>query len=272
MVVGDVNERKIMSERILIDHGGDGVSRITLHAPEKRNALDAASIVALTQAFQACDEEESTRVIIITGSPGAFCAGGDIGTFGSKADTRVRRRGARLVDSILATEKPIIARVNGAAVGLGLTIALLADITIASDNSKFGDTHVNLGAVAGDGVALILPLLIGPQRAKELLLTGRIIDAHEAARIGMIFNVVTVEELDGEVEKLATSLKRQPPYATRATKAAINQLIKTASRDVLDLALAYEEVSRSLPEHDEAVDAWRKSHAKANGVPAAPTS
>jgi enoyl-CoA hydratase/carnithine racemase len=88
----------------------------------------------------------------------------------------------------------------------------------------------------------------------------------------MILSVVTAEELDGEVEKLATALKNQPPYATRATKAAINQLIKTASRDVLDLALAYEEVSRSLPEHDEAVDAWRKSHAKAKDAPAAPTS
>jgi enoyl-CoA hydratase len=261
-----------MSERILVDHGTDGVSQITLHAPERRNALDASSVIALTMAFQACDDEESTRVIVITGSPGAFCAGGDIGTFGSKADTRVRRRGARLVDAILSTEKPIIARVSGAAVGLGLTIALLADFTIASDNSKFGDTHVNLGAVAGDGVALILPMLVGPQRAKELLLTGRIIDAHEAARIGMILGVVSADELDNEVEKLASALKSQPPYATRATKAAINQVIKTASRDVLDLALAYEEVSRSLPEHDEAVEAWRASHAKSKGTPAAPTS
>jgi enoyl-CoA hydratase len=259
-----------MSERILVEHGGDGVSRITLHAPERRNALDASSVVALTTAFQTCDDEESTRVIVITGSPGAFCAGGDIGTFGSKADTRVRRRGARLVDAILSTEKPIIAKVNGAAVGLGLTIALLADFTLASDNSKFGDTHVNLGAVAGDGVALILPMLIGPQRAKELLLTGRIIDAHEAARIGMILSVVSAGELDGEVDKLASALKRQPPYATRATKAAMNQVIKSAARDVLDLALAYEEVSRSLPEHDEAVEAWRQSHAKA--TPSAPPS
>jgi enoyl-CoA hydratase len=261
-----------MTERILIDHGSDGVSRITLHAPDRRNALDAASVVALTEALRTCDDEETTRVIVITGAPGAFCAGGDIGTFGTKADTRVRRRGARLVDAILSTEKPIIARVNGAAVGLGLTIALLCDFTIASDNSKFGDTHVNLGAVAGDGVALILPMLIGPQRAKELLLTGRIIDANEAARIGMILSVVTQDELDGEVEKLAAALKSQPPYATRATKAAVNQLIKSASRDVLDLALAYEEVSRSLPEHDEALEAWRQARAKSSETPKAPAS
>jgi len=261
-----------MSERILIDHGDDGVSRITLHAPERRNALDAASVIALTMALQACDDEETTRVIVITGSPGAFSAGGDIGTFGTKADTRVRRRGARLVDAILATEKPIIARVDGAAVGLGLTIALLCDFTIASDNSKFGDTHVNLGAVAGDGVALILPMLIGPQRAKELLLTGRIIDAQEAARIGMILKVVTPEELDEEVSKLAAALKSQPPYATRATKAAVNQVIKSASRDVLDLALAYEEVSRSLPEHDEALEAWRSARAKPSNADTTPKS
>ncbi len=258
-----------MTERIQIDHGSDGVSRITLHAPEKRNALDAASVIALASAFRACDDEESTRVIVITGAEGAFCAGGDIGTFGSKADTRVRRRGARLVDAILSTEKPIIARVNGAAVGLGLTIALLADFTIASDNSKFGDTHVNLGAVAGDGVALILPMLVGPQRAKELLLTGRIIDAREAARIGMIMDVVSQEELDGKVESLAAALKKQPPYATRATKAAINQVVKTAAREVLDLALAYEEISRNLAEHEEALEAWRSSHAKAKDAPSA---
>jgi enoyl-CoA hydratase len=256
-----------MSERILINHGDDGVSRITLHAPEKRNALDALSVVALMEALQECDEEESTSVVVITGADGAFCAGGDIATFGTKADTRVRRRGARLVDAFLAMEKPLVARVNGAAVGLGLTIALLADFTIAPENAKFGDTHVNLGAVAGDGVALILPMLIGPQRAKELLLTGRIIDAHEAAQIGMILKVVTAKELDGAVDDLVSRLKSQPPYATRATKVAINQVIKSASRDVLDLALAYEEVSRSLPEHDQALEAWRASHARPKDPP-----
>jgi enoyl-CoA hydratase len=161
------------------------------------------------------------------------------------------------VDALLAVEKPLIAKVNGAAVGLGLTIAMLADCTIAADSATFGDPHVGLGAVAGDGVALILPLLTGPQRAKELLMTGRMIGAEEAVRIGMIIRSVPLRQLDAEVDELAQQLVAQPPYAVRATKVAMNRVIKSAARDVLDIALAYEEISRTLPEHAEAVEAWR---------------
>jgi len=252
------------SDRIRVSHGRDGVSRITLDFPERKNALDPVAVLALTNALGECDNEESTRVIIIAGAGGAFCAGGDIGSFGTISDTRVRRRGARLVDALLGVEKPLIARVEGAAVGLGLTIALLADFTVAADNAKFGDPHVGLGAVAGDGVAIILPLLVGPQRAKDLLMTGRIIDAAEAYRIGMILSSVPLDRLDREVESLAQRLIEQPPYAMRATKVALNRTIKSAARDVLDLALAYEEFSRTLPDHAEAVKAWKTKRASSS--------
>lgn len=251
-----------LSDRIVVVHGTDGVSRITLDKQDRMNALDPPAVDSLVVALDECDNEPSTQVVILTGAEGAFCAGGDITSFkvaGGTVRHRPRVRGGGFIDAFLAMEKPLIARVDGVAIGLGLTIALLADFVIASDNSRFGDRHVNLGVVAGDGVALILPLLVGPQRAKELLMTGRIIGAEEAARIGMILESVPRDKLDDVVNDLVHRLIEQPPYAARATKVAINRLIKTSSRDVIDVAMAYEEISLSLPDHGEAVKKWMSS-------------
>lgn len=248
-----------LSDRIVVVHGTDGVSRITLDKPDRLNALDPPAVDFLMESLYECDAEPSTEVVVLTGAEGAFCAGGDITSFrvaGGTKRHRPRVRGGAFIDAFLAMEKPVIARVDGVAIGLGLTIALLADFTIASENSRFGDRHVNLGVVAGDGVALILPLLVGPQRAKELLMTGRIIDAEEAARIGMILESVPREKLDDVVNDLVQRLVAQPSYASRATKVALNRAIKSSSRDVIDVAMAYEEISLSLPEHGEAVKKW----------------
>lgn len=242
---------------ILVEHA-DGVSTITLNRPDKLNAMDPPMVVGLIDTLAAVDAEPSTRVVVITGAGRGFCAGGDITSFGSAPDHRVHRRGWHLVHAFLTTEKPIVAKVNGAASGLGLVVALLADCVIVAEDAKLGDPHVNLGLVAGDGLAVILPLVVGPHRAKELLMLGTHVSGSEAAAMGMVNRAVSDGRLDAEVHELACHLADQPTYAVRATKAVVNRYLREMANDVLDLSLAYEEISRSLPEYPEAVARWKR--------------
>ena len=241
---------------ILVQHEDD-VTTLTLNRPEKLNAMDPPMVVALMETLRAVDAYPETKVIVLTGAGRGFCAGGDITSFGSSPDHRVHRRGWHLVQTLLQVEKPVVAKVNGAASGLGLVVALLADCVVAAEDAKLGDPHVNLGLVAGDGLAVILPLVIGPHRAKELLMLGRHISGAEAARMGMINRAVEREVLDRVVDDLASDLASQPTYAVRATKAVVNRYVRRMADDVLDLALAYEEISRGLPEYPEAVARWK---------------
>jgi enoyl-CoA hydratase len=167
---------------------------------------------------------------------------------------------------MLEVEKPVVAMVNGPAMGLGLTIALLSDLVVAAEDAVLGDPHVGLGAVAGDGVAIVLPLVIGPHRAKELLLTGRSISGAQAAAMGMINRAVLSEDLESVAYELAKELAAQPSYAVRATKMVVNRYVRWMAGQVLDVALAYEEISRGLPEYREAVAKWNSRQ-----TPPAPT-
>jgi enoyl-CoA hydratase len=150
----------------------------------------------------------------------------------------------------------VIAQVNGVAVGLGATIALLSDIVLMADDAKIGDRHVNVGLVAGDGGAVIWPLLVGPAQAKLYLMTGRMIPAAEAERIGLIAKAVPVETLAAEVEKLVQELAALPPYAVQATKSAVNRAVAANAGTVLDVALAYEHLAMHTADHQEALAAW----------------
>ncbi|MGH3225998.1 MAG: enoyl-CoA hydratase/isomerase family protein, partial [Streptosporangiaceae bacterium] len=139
------------------------VSVVLLNRPDRLNAFDGEMTTALMAAVSEAENDPDTRAIVITGAGRAFSAGGDVRSFGANVDTRVNRRGWHLANLMLRVEKPTIAMVNGAAVGLGLTVALLCDVVVAAEDAKLGDTHVNLGLVAGDGAVVTLPLLIGPQ-------------------------------------------------------------------------------------------------------------
>jgi len=246
-----------VTEPIVTLYTEDVLSIITLNRPERLNSFDGEMVVALDEALIEADADPTTDAIVVTGAGRAFSAGGDIRSFGQNPDRRVNRRGWHLVHSMLRVEKPSVAMVNGAAVGLGLTVALLCDLTIAADDAKLGDTHVNLGLVAGDGAALTLPLLLGPQRAKELLLTGRLVTGAEAAEMGMVLRSVPGDALCDEAYALARELAGQPSYAVRATKMVVNRYVRWMSHQVLDVALAYEEISKSKPEHAEAVAQWK---------------
>jgi enoyl-CoA hydratase len=233
----------------------DRISTVTLNRPAILNAIDAATTYALMDRMREADAEPSTGAIVLTGAGRAFSAGGDVRNMGKAQDNPVHHRDWHLAHTMLAVEKPVVAMVNGPAIGLGLTLALLCDCVYAADDAKLGDTHVNYGLVAGDGAAITLPLLIGPHRAKELMLSGRIFTGAEAERMGVVNHAVAPADLARETYAFAAHLAAQPPFATRATKMVVNRYLRSMMHDVLDAALGWERLSMQLPEHREALKA-----------------
>jgi enoyl-CoA hydratase len=157
---------------------------------------------------------------------------------------------------MLECDKPIIARVNGHAVGLGATVALFCDVVIAAEHAKIGDPHVNAGLVAGDGGAVIWPQLVGFARAKEYLMTGDLMSATEAERIGLINHVVAADELDDKVYGLARQLAAGASKSIRWTKQVINIPLRQLAHSMMDLSLSVETQSNLSSDHQEAVSAF----------------
>ena len=159
---------------------------------------------------------------------------------------------------MLDLDKPLVCRLNGHAVGLGATLALLSDVIFAAESAKIGDPHVALGLVAGDGGAALWPQLIGFGRAKEYLLTGELLTARKAAEIGLINHCVPVSELDGTVEVFCERLLNGSRNAIRWTKVLINLELKRIATAVMDAGIAYEAVSARSADHREGVKALRE--------------
>jgi enoyl-CoA hydratase len=214
--------------------------------------------------------DEDVNAIILTGAGRAFCAGGDVkgmsaGTLMSGGDANKSRfdrgpigavNGRRLVENMLDVEQPIIGAINGDAVGLGATIALLCDITVVSEKARFADTHVKVGVVAGDGGALIWPLLIGPNRAKEFLMRGNFINGAEAGRIGMVNYAVAPDQVLAKARELAQELADGPTLAIRWSKLAVNKWLKDQANLIMDTGLAYEMMTFKTEDHKEAAQAF----------------
>ena len=169
---------------------------------------------------------------------------------------RTSTEGKRIVLSILEARQPVIARINGAAVGLGATVALACDVTFAAEGALIGDPHVSVGLVAGDGGALIWPLLVGLNKAKELLMLGDLVEGDDLERLGVVNHLVPDDELEARSLELAQRLAALPPYAVKATKITVNTLLRDKLSAVLDLGLAYEHYSAKMADHREATRAW----------------
>jgi enoyl-CoA hydratase len=197
---------------------------------------------------------------VLTGAGRAFCAGGDIKGMDSRVREGVQRiplRGAKhLIQNMLEVEQPIIGAMNGDAVGLGATLALFCDMIIADERARFGDTHIKVGLVAGDGGAIVWPLLVGVARAKEFLLTGDLITATEAERIGLVNRVVPAGQAYPEGLALAKRLAAGPTRAIRWTKLVLNKRLKDEVNLVLDASLAVETLSMATDDHREAARAF----------------
>jgi enoyl-CoA hydratase/carnithine racemase len=240
----------------------EGIAVLTLNRPERLNAVSADMHSDLTTLFRDVEADPDIRVAVLTGAGRGFCSGGDFSPDRDakaphKSGLTTMQEARRIVDGMLDLEKPIVAAVNGAAIGLGATIALFCDVVIAAKTARFGDTHVKMGITAGDGGGVIWPLLVGVNRAKYMLMTGDIISADEAYEMGLVNQVVEEDQALPEALKLARRLADGPPYAIQSTKVSINKLVKELSNLVLPLSLALEEISMSKDDHTEAVRAFQ---------------
>ncbi|MFT7071777.1 enoyl-CoA hydratase/isomerase family protein [Patiriisocius sp. Uisw_017] len=216
-----------MSYNNILSTTQDGITTITINRPSKLNALNSETIQELHEAFNAANEDYDTKVIIIIGSgEKAFVAGADISEF---ADFDVAEGGrlaaegqAKLFDFVANLRTPVIAAVNGFALGGGLELAMAAHFRVASDNAKMGLPEVSLGVIPGYGGTQRLPQLVGKGRAMELIMTAGMIDANQALQYGLVNHVTSLEELVPLVEKIAGKIKRNSPVAIGAAIAAIN--------------------------------------------------
>jgi enoyl-CoA hydratase len=241
------------------------VLTVSLNRPAQRNAVNSDIHNGLRDIFALAAADDDVRAIVLRGEGKAFCAGGDVNTMegsGNK-DTpspalRVRETldAARMVEMILAVPQPTVCALQGFAMGLGATIALLCDVVVMAEDAQIADTHVNIGLVAGDGGAVIWPLLASLGAVKWCLMTGDRITGIEAARMGLVFRAVPAGELDAEAQKLATRLAGLAPLAVRGTKETLNRVIRDRMSLLLDTGLLLEGATMVSEDHKEAAQAF----------------
>ena len=227
------------------------------------NAATRALHEELSRVFVDIQYDPDSDVIVLTGAGRAFCAGGDMEWFqqmlGAPDEFRdLMPEAKRIITSMLELEKPLVCRMNGDAVGLGASLALLCDMTIADESARIGDPHVKAGLVAADGGALMWPQLIGFPRAKEFLLTGDLLSATSAAEMGLINYAVPTHELDEKVNTLVGKIAANPRWAVRWTKSSINIPLRDLANRIGDSAFAYEILTNGTEDRSEAVAAFRE--------------
>ncbi|RZI64516.1 MAG: enoyl-CoA hydratase/isomerase family protein, partial [Variovorax sp.] len=233
---------------------------VMLNRPDQRNAVNARLHHELSRVFTDVQRDADSDIVVLTGNGSAFCAGGDIDWMQLSVDEpdefeKTAREAKDIVYSQLDLEKPMICKLNGHATGLGASLALLCDIIIASDEARIGDPHVSVGLVAGDGGALIWPQLVGYAKAKKYLLTGELMMAAEAERIGLITDVVPRAELDAAVDAMAERLVSGATKAIRWSKVTTNLPLRQLFHSYFDAGVAYECLSNLTADHAEAVAA-----------------
>ena len=219
-------------ETIVVDTA-DHVCTIRLNRPEALNALNAALIGELAEAIGDADGDKNVRCIIVTGSEKAFAAGADISEMAEKdfVDVFMVDMFGPQIDKILACRKPIIAAVSGYALGGGCELAMMCDFIIAADTAKFGQPEINLGVIAGIGGTQRLTRFVGKSKSMEMHLTGRMMDADEAERSGLVSRVVPAKELMAEAMKTAQKIAEKSTLSTMAVKEAVNRSYETTLRE-----------------------------------------
>jgi len=244
----------------------DRLAMVTLNRPDSLNAVNPQMHHELERIWLDLAEDSDVNAILLTGAGKAFCAGGDVKGMASRSEggrEGGQRRfalnpagGRRLVQSMLEVEQPIIGAINGDAVGLGATIALFCDVIVASEKARFGDPHVRVGIVAGDGGAVIWPALIGPARAKEFLMRGHLVNGVDAAKMGLVNYAVPPADVLPKARELAQELADGPTWAIRWSKLSVNKWLKDQVNLILDASLAYEMITFTTEDHKEAARAF----------------
>jgi len=250
-----------MSFENVIYNKEERIARITINRPEKRNALNQAVRMELRQALRDIEEDDNIRVAIVTGAGDkAFIGGADITELKEMTpitcEARASTLGQQLYTDIENLRVPVIAMINGFCLGGGCEIAMCCDIRVASENARLGQPEINIGIFPGGGGTQRLPRLVGWGKAKELLYTGRIIDAAEAERIGLVDKVVPPDELGSTVTELAETIASKSPVIIRLLKKAITRGMYSNLPD----GLAYDKSTFSLcfatDDHHEGITAF----------------
>lgn len=231
-------------QHILFERREHGVLWLTLNRPEVLNAADRRLHTELVEVWQTIDRDPDVRVAVVTGAGRAFSAGGDLQMVEDAYRdydeiVRILEEARDLVYNILHFRKPLVSAINGPAVGAGLVVGLLADVSIASESARLADGHLRMGVAAGDHAAIIWPLLCGMARAKYYLLTSDFVGGREAERIGLVSLCVPDEELLSKAAAIADELATGPRHAIQFTKRALNQWLLNAG-PIFDHSLALE--------------------------------
>ncbi len=249
----------------------EGVVTITLNQPARFNALSGAMLRELTAALRAAERDEAVRVIVLTGAGKAFSSGGDLRAMAAEAEsranqpvhtTRYYKHGIQRIP--LAFERldvPIIAAVNGPAVGAGLDLACMCDIRIAAESGRFAESFVKVGLIAGDGGAWLLPRAVGAAKAAEMAFTGDTLDAEVALACGLVSRVVPDGELLATARALAEKIAANPPDAVRMTKRLLLEGRHARMDTLLEMAAAMQALAHATTDHREAANAFLEKRA-----------
>jgi 2-(1,2-epoxy-1,2-dihydrophenyl)acetyl-CoA isomerase len=245
-------------ETMLVDRAPNGVVTLTLNRPERKNAMNTAMFNELLTVFREVDVSSTDRVLVITGAGDAFCSGADLSDRGS--DPRHSLSRLHWVADIALTlhriPKPVIAKVNGVAVGAGMNLALACDLIVASDTARFSEIFARRGLSIDFGGSWLLPRLIGMHRAKELALFADIISAKEAAELGLVNRVLPPGELDAFVDDWANRLAAGPPIALSLTKRLITNSFNVTMDEALEAEGMAQSVNTGTEDTAEAIKAF----------------
>jgi enoyl-CoA hydratase len=250
-----------MTDTVLVEADGP-VRIVTLNRPDEMNCFDDDLHRSFPEALDRIAGDRDARAVVLTGAGRAFSAGGNIDDFPTfAADLELRRRslrqGRKLFDELINFHLPIVAAVNGPAVGLGCTIVTACDVVLMSDKAFLADPHVQVALVAGDGGAVTWPLHVGLLRAKPYLLTGDRVPADVAVQLGLATKVVPHDELLTEARAFAHRIAALPPQAVQDTKMVLNQHLRQASVSMLGYGLAAESQSHDTAEYRAVPDQFR---------------
>jgi enoyl-CoA hydratase len=241
----------------------DDILVVTLNRPERRNALSPEMHLELHQLYEAIVHDEEPNAMVLTGAGKYFCVGADF----VDMDANLRGRypdghpgllieSVGMARNILAVRIPMIAAINGDAIGIGATISLFCDVVYMAETARIADPHVKGAMVAGDGGAVLWPLLMGPNRAKEFLMTGDLLTAADADRLGLVNHVVPTDEILDRAMAMARRLAAAPAVSVRLNKRLVNKELEMRVAQLYDLSVAFEAISLETADHREAVESF----------------
>lgn len=252
-----------MSYQEIIYEKKDAVARITLNRPEKMNAITGVMFKEILHALDEAEQDEQVRVVVMTGSGKAFCAGVDL-KFAEKELDNLKSEwdflhvGKRLLSRIEDLAKPVIIAVNGLALAGGFEIILAADMVIAAEDAKIGDQHMKVGMFGAGGSPYRLPFMVGFRKAKELVLTGKWISGREAEQIGLVNRAVPAQDLEKAVDELVSELVDKSPMTMRITKSYMNRAILTDEDTKVEMAMLSAMLDNQSEDHEEAIKAFNE--------------